>query len=314
MTMSYPQSTPRQRSINQEKKSPNRTGAQRKPEKATLPVESHVAPAEEGLPAAETTEGTWDASEYVPVGFARNSWPGLQNFRTWVIFGDTYSVNRTGVWHRELKKVLHTRAKVQVYAKKSGSVRHDLPDQVDKFVSEHRSPSRRLNPRETLYVFAAGLYDCMTCDSEAAINAAVDALFNGVRRLYGHNARNFLLLDALPGERMSLPDDLPKRVESPTIGKNIRLWNRGLVEGTSKFGYRNGDTSVFLFSANRVATDLLDGFIDDDYREGEVRTVHEELWRALGPNETGAIIKQLHTGLAEVICIALYYAEMDTGR
>lgn len=156
------------------------------------------------------------------------------------------------------------------------------------------------------------MYD-RTCDSEVALNGTVKALFNGVRRLYDNDARNFLLLDALPGERISLLEELPTRVDSHTLRKNILSWNKGLTEGTSDFGGRNKDASVFLFSANGAATDLLDGFTDDDYSEGEVRNAHEELWRTLGPNEEGTIFKQLHTGLAETICVALYHAGMEKG-
>ena len=236
---------------------------------------------------------------------------------------------------------------MKVYAQKSASSHEDLRRQLDEFIEEHTPPAQQLEPRTTLYgelhklsssltVLTTSASQCLqvafkiacmsscecvpanvrltpdhrSCTDKTSLGTAARALFKSVRRLYRHNARNFLLLDVLPGERICFGDELHQRAASASIKKNIRLWNKGLVNATSSFGIRHSDASVFLFSAYAMANDLLDGITEQEYARGIEAQKGREVWRTSEPDEK-TVLEGLQTALAEMIILALRYAEKD---
>ncbi|KAF8817286.1 hypothetical protein BYT27DRAFT_7317748 [Phlegmacium glaucopus] len=206
--------------------------------------------------------------------------PKWDNFRHILVFGDSYSSETETTWIGRLQKRIPSTEGppcVHNFAKAGDTVENDLSSQMGHLFSKFPTAKSLENSDKALFIFWMGINDCGHTDADE-LEPIVEQIFDAMHDLYiKWKARSFLLIDIPPMQRA--PGGILMNIDA----ERYDTWNMQLLEQATSFANSASMASVFVVSAHRIISDILDhpeafglsnssgsgNNLDDDNDEGQ---------------------------------------------
>ncbi|OSD02185.1 carbohydrate esterase family 16 protein [Trametes coccinea BRFM310] len=202
----------------------------------------------------------------------RPIWPGFEELKHIVIFGDSYS----DIGYDRRAPHPHADNPLGVdfpgftlccrYDEAADTYIHE-PNWVGHVIDLVKAEPSAFSP--LIYDFAIGINDCVwNVRTNASVNDSIDQLWSLQQQLYDVGASIFCFVDVPP------ICDYPGHRASPKLRSAVLNWSKALREMGSRFSTEHEDATVLLWSSwaffSRILTNPTTyGFLEDDAHEVE---------------------------------------------
>ncbi|KAF9457592.1 hypothetical protein BDZ94DRAFT_1227626 [Collybia nuda] len=185
--------------------------------------------------------------------------------------GDSYSSDTRNNWVGYLKKTIISPEGPPVvhnFAVAGNTVEDDLEFQMQRLFEKYPTAAALENGGSALFVIWMGINDC-GCTVADELAPIVEKLFDAMHDIYVRwKGRSFLLIDIPPMERS------PGGLDMDISAERYDTWNAELLAQATEFSNTASKASVFVVSAHRIISDILDkpvnfGFSSDSEESEE---------------------------------------------